>query len=345
LDRKSSSSAKCRSRIETSLILALVVAAIFLLSSSFLLIGSARTANVPIDVKKPRVVSNYLSGSYSNPAPPIGQINVVDRGATVVGWSLVGLDLSGIHHITVSFEIMTDVLTPGPYGGRVTTAFGFTNSTTLVCCYTDLSANLTKGTASAFVSNDLGLAGPRLLFQSDLITNPDAANSGDRVSIFFQKDFPNYVADRVFHTYSIGMNFTSQVTTWSVDGGSALASHAGFVFVPTSLMFYTRGMDSGNSVIAQVRNIVVQADPASQGVNQTPYQSSLPYPWWFWATIVGLSGLSAVLLVTNITSRFQRTTGGRSLAKRERNCPKCGESMPQGSAFCGRCGLKLVEAN
>jgi len=71
-----------------------------------------------------------LSGSYSNPAPPIGQINVVDRGATVVGWSLVGLNLSDIHHITVSFEIMTDVLTPGPYGGRVTTAFGFTNSTT-----------------------------------------------------------------------------------------------------------------------------------------------------------------------------------------------------------------------
>ena len=161
-----------------------------------------------------------------------------------------------------------------------------------------------------------------------------------------EKQFSGYADDATFHSYALEMNLTSHTTTWSADGGAATASYTGFTFAPSYLVFWAQGHDPGDYAVVQVRNIQLTLFMAQQASpSPTSSQPFQPYPWWFWASIIGLSGLSAFLLVMNVVSRAPRPAKKETPAAKATNaCPKCGESMPTGSVFCGKCGSKLGEA-
>ncbi len=100
--------------------------------------------------------------------------------------------------------------------------------------------------------------------------NPDAPNSPDRIVKIFQQNFSGYANDNLFHSYTIDVDLPSQTTTWTADGGAASASDSGFTFSATQLVFYARSTDDGNSMIAQIRNIVL--NPVSpQGPVLVPF--------------------------------------------------------------------------
>ena len=225
------------------------------------------TSSAPIDVTAPTSCLDWLAGGYTNPQPGVGQIASNGPGAAVCSWSLP--NLSGSEHIGLSFEMNSSVPNPGPNGPRVTTFFGLTTSAP-VRIDTDLSPIFPNNTKTTTTTVDCCFLPAFLAFQSDQWVNPDAPSSGVRIVKIFQQNFTGYANDNLFHSYSIDMDLASQTTTWTADGGAASASDAGFTFSATQLVFYARSTDDGNSMIAQIRNIVL--NPASpQGPVLVPF--------------------------------------------------------------------------
>ncbi len=303
----------------------------------------------------PDIVKTYLVGSYSQNDSGIEQIAVQSPnslgGAAAVSWDL-GTEETEVHalgrdfnvtSVRLSFDLMTKVLVSGTYGDRTGAVIGLATSPA-DCCPSDRSALLSAGSKIVSVATDCCYAGANLFFDAYLWLNPNATDSGARISKVMEKQFSGYAADATFHSYFMEMNLTSHTTTWSADGGAAIASYTGFTFTPSYLVFWAQGHDTGNYAVAQVRNIQLtlfmtqQAPPSG-----TSSQPSQPFPWWIWASIIGLSGLSALLLAFNVVSRVPPSTRKETVAKVKGGCPKCGAAMPPGSAFCGNCGSRLSE--
>ncbi len=329
-------------------------------TSPLLMPLTAGAASVSLNIGisgHPDIVKTYLVGSYSHNDSGIEQIAVQSPdssgGAAAVSWAL-GTEEASAHalgsdwnvsSVILSFDLMTKVLASGTYGDRTGAMMGLATSAS-DCCPSDRSALLAASSRIVSVATDCCYAGANLFFDAYLWVNPNASQSGDRISKVVEKQFSGYADDATFHSYVIEMNLTSHTTTWSVDGGAATASHTGFTFTPSYLVFWAQGHDTGDYAIAQVRNIeltLFMAQVASP--SPTSSQPSQPFPWWFWASIIGLSGLSAFLLVMNIVSHSFPSTRKESAGKATNVCPKCGGTMPPGSVFCGKCGSKLEEVN
>src|SRR2546422_2986404 len=139
-----------------------------LIASSFAILAPsvmAETANIPIDVKAPTSCLDWLAGSYTNPQSGVGQISSTGRGAEVCSWSLS--NLSGAQHIRLSFEMLSNVPIPGPFGPRVTASLGLTTSTP-DRIDPDLSAIFPIGTKTSTTTVDCCFLPAFLAFESDL---------------------------------------------------------------------------------------------------------------------------------------------------------------------------------
>jgi len=242
---------------------------------------------------------------------------------------------------------MTTTLQDGPYGARVGALVGLTTSSS-TCCPSDRSALFPKDSKEISVATDCCYDGANLFFGSTLWINPDAPLSGDRITKVLEKKVPGYADDAVFHSYSVEMNLTSETTIWTVDGGSA-TTYTGFTFAPSYLVFWSQGHDPGDYAVAQLRDVRMEiftigsggSSPNPQPTPSVPPVS--PYSqWWFW-TIIGLGGLSAILASGYLARGLSPKKGQSTLAKSEvQTCPQCGGQMPLGSLFCGKCGLKFA---
>jgi len=242
---------------------------------------------------------------------------------------------------------MTTNVQNGTYGARVGALVGLATSSS-TCCPSDRSALFPKDSKEISVATDCCYAGANLFFGSTKWINPDATLSGDRITKVLEKKVPGFADDAAFHSYTIEMNLTSETTIWTVDGGNA-TTYTGFTFAPSYLVFWAQGHDPGDYAVAQLRNVRMEIftigsggpSPNSQPTSQLPPVS--PYSqWWFW-TILGLSGLSGILALGYLRPWVSPKKGQSAQAKSEgETCPQCGAQMPQGSLFCGRCGLKFA---
>ncbi len=302
--------------------------------------------------RNPDIVKTYLVGSYLHNDSGVEQVTVPSPdaagGAAAVSWSL-GIDFENVTVIRLSFQMMTRVTQGGPYGPRVGAVVAFSTSPA-DCCPSDRSALFAKNSKVVAVDTDCCFAGANLFFDSRLWVNPDAPNSGDRITPIFQKQVSGYANDGTFHSYTIEMNLASQTTTWIADGGAATAAYTGFTFTPSYLAFSAEGHDAGDNAAAQVRSIqlaLFTKESGSSPSSQASAPPASPYSqWWFW-TIVGLTGLSAILVFSNLRPRHtsSKTTSAvpSIIAARDQleTCSQCGSQMPLGSQFCGRCGQKI----
>ncbi len=215
---------------------------------------------ISLDLTNPNSCLALNEGNYSNPQFGLGQIAVIGRGAVVCSWSLSGADLSHSRRIRLSFEMLTNVITPGPFGPRVTATVGLaTFAPTRID--PDTSAIFPLNTKDSTTTVDCCFLGPFLQYQSDLWINPDAPSSGDRVTHVFSQVFTGYADDNVFHSFSIDVDMHFRTTTWSADGGAATATGSNFTFVPAQFFFYARASDAGNSMVAQIRNVEIRPPP------------------------------------------------------------------------------------
>ena len=229
----------------------------------FPLHASAQSSHspVPLDLTRPTSCQTLNSeGSYSNPQPGIGQIAVTNRGAVVCSWSVSGAGLFHSQRIRLSFEMLSNVITPGPFGPRVTASFGLATSAP-VRIDPDTSAIFPNSTKTTTTTVDCCFLPAFLALESDLWINPDALSSGDRVTKICQQQFSGFADDNIFHSYTIDLDLTSQTTTWTADGAVAIESCSSFTFVPTQLVFFARASDNGNSMIAQIKNVEILPPP------------------------------------------------------------------------------------
>lgn len=295
--------------------------------------------------RNPDIIKAYRAASYSNPEPGINQIRVdspdTPGGAVAASWSLETLSLSNARTVKLTFDLLTTIPVQGPYGPRITASVGFATSYSNNIA-PDRSPLFPNGTLATIAQIDSGLAGDRLIFDSSLWLNPDAPISGNRISKICQDVTPGYANDNTWHSYVVEMNLTSQTTKSMVDGEMAKSTCPSFSFVPTHVIFWTQGHDTGTSAVAQLRNPRVTIYRAeSSGVAPPPLADSPFLQWWFWA-IAGLATTSVALLFTNIRSRSQLRATGQAVGQNKGSvCPQCGGQMPENSAFCGKCGHKL----
>ncbi len=208
----------------------LLVGILLVSSFSILAVKVRAEANgsVPVDVNSPTSCLDWLAGNYTNPQPAVGQIASNGRGAAVCSWSLSSL--SGAKHIRLSFEMLTNVPTFGRFGPHITAVLGLATSAP-VRIDSDLSAIFPLDTKTTTTTVDCCDIPARLLFESD--------------------------DDNVFHSYTIDVDLGSNTTTWTADGGAAATSYSGFAFIPTQLFFWAQGHDDRNSMVAQIRNVVL----------------------------------------------------------------------------------------
>ena len=311
--------------------------------------GASKGLSLQI-IRNPDIIQSYLVGSYSHNVSGSDQISVQSAdpsgGAVAVSWSL-GVDFTNVSVVRLSFQLMTTALRNGTYGARVGSLVALATSSS-ACCPSDRSALFSKDSKEISVATDCCYDGANLFFGSTLWVNPDASLSGDRITKVLEKKVPGYADDTVFHSYTVEMNLTSETTIWTVDSGN-VTTYTGFTFAPSYLVFWAQGHDPGDYAVAQMRNVRMEmftiesggSSPNPQPTSQLPPVS--PYSqWWFW-TIIGLGGLSAILASGYLTRGLSRKKGQSTLAKSEgQTCPQCGVQMPLGSLFCGKCGLKFA---
>ena len=186
---------------------------------------------------------------------------MTDRGAVVCSWFLSGGGLAHSGRIRLSFDMLSNIIIPGPFGPRVTAFLGFATSAP-VRIDPDTSAIFPNGTRTTTTTVDCCFLPAFLAFESDLWINSDAPSSGDRITRVCQQQFAGFADDNVFHSYTIDLDLTSHTTTWTADGGVASESCSGFTFVPTQLVFFARASDAGNSMIAQIKNVEIRPPPS-----------------------------------------------------------------------------------